>query len=85
MDEELQNSHDNSEKLYKMYFKKEEDIMKNNRNPSTEVGRDSVPFAVGPRRPLRKPPGKPQSPSSPAKPARNRPAQPPRPTKPTNK
>ena len=51
-------------------------IMKNNRNPSTEVVRDSVPFAAGPRRLPRKPPAKPMPPSSPAKPAGNRPAQP---------
>ena len=51
--------------------------MQNNKTVSTEVVRDSVPFAAGPRRLPRKPPAKPVSPSSPAKPARNRPAQPP--------
>ena len=48
--------------------------MKNNRTPSTEVGRDSVPFAAGPRRLPRKPPAKPVPPSPPAKPAGNKPA-----------
>ena len=60
--------------------------MKNNRTPSAEVVRDSVPFAAGPRRPLRKPPAKPSAPSPPAKPAGNKPTQPSsRPKKPAGK
>jgi len=48
--------------------------------------RKAIREAAGPRRPLRKPPGKPLSPSSPAKPAGNRPAQPsPPPKKPAGK
>ena len=60
--------------------------MKNHRTPSTEVGRDSVPFAAGPRRLPRKPPAKPVLPSPPAKPAGNKPARPsPPPKKPAGK
>ena len=59
--------------------------MRNNKVFSTEGGRDYVPLAAGPRKPLRKPPGKPLPPSSPAKPMGNKPAQPTRAPKPTNK
>ena len=60
--------------------------MKNKKPLPARAGHDEILEAAGPRRPLRKPPGKPQSPSSPAKPAGNKPAQPsPPPKKPAGK
>ena len=60
--------------------------MKNGKTHSMKVQNDVKKDVAGPRRPLRKPPGKPQSPSSPAKPAGNKPAQPsPPPKKPAGK
>ena len=55
--------------------------MKNDRFPSTEVVRDPLPGAVGPRRLPRKPPAKPSPPSPPVKPVPNKPAQPSQPPK----
>ena len=57
--------------------------MKNKKPLPARAGHDEILEAAGPRRPLRKPPGKPQSPSSPAKPAGNKPAQPSPPPKKT--
>ena len=59
--------------------------MKVNKTVSAKIRINEVTKAAGPRRPLRKPPGKPGTRSSPTKPAGNKPAQPSRPTKPTNK
>ena len=60
--------------------------MKNNKILSTKVKRDELTKAAGPRRPLRKPQGKPLPPSSPAKPpTRNKPTQPSQPSKPIGK
>ena len=43
--------------------------MKVDKTLSAKVRSNEVAKAAGPRRPLRKPPGKPLSPSAPAKPA----------------
>ena len=60
--------------------------MKDNKTRSTRVGNNEEKGAAGPRRPIRKPPGRPPSPSSPAKPVGNKPAQPsPPPKKPAGK
>ena len=59
--------------------------MKVNKTVSAKIRISEVTKAAGPRRPLRKPPGKPRTHSSPIKPAGNKPVQPPRPSKPTNK
>ena len=59
--------------------------MKVNKTFAAKVGSNEITKAAGPRRPLRKPPGKSTPSFSPAKPTRNRPGQPPRSTKPTNK
>lgn len=59
--------------------------MKVNKTFAAKVRSNEITKAAGPRRPLRKPPGKPAPPSSPAKPAGNKPAQPNRPTRPANK
>ena len=59
--------------------------MKVSKTFSAKIQSNEVTKAAGPRRPLRKPPGKSAPPSSSAKPARNRPAQPSRSTKPPNK
>ena len=57
--------------------------MKNNMKNNKTRSRNEEKGAAGPRRPLRKPPGKPQPPSSPDKPAENKPAQPSPPPKKT--
>ncbi len=59
--------------------------MENKKPLPARAGHDEILEAAGPRKPLRKPPGKPLRPSSPAKPTTNKPAQPPRPTKSANK
>ena len=60
--------------------------MKNKKPLPARAGHDEILEAAGPRKPLRKPPGKPLRPSSPAKPTENKPAQPsPPPKKPAGK
>ena len=59
--------------------------MKAHKTLAAKVGSNEITKAAGPRRPLRKPPGKPIRPSSPAKPAGNKPAQPTRPARPADK
>ncbi len=60
--------------------------MKNGKTHSMKVQNDVKKDAAGPRRPLRKPPGKPVSPSPPAKPpSGSKPTQPSQPAKPAGK
>ena len=59
--------------------------MKVNKTVSAKIRINEITRAAGPRRPLRKPPGKPRPSAPPAKPATNKPVQPSRPTKPMNK
>lgn len=60
--------------------------MKNRRTRYTKAGNYEEKRAAGPRRPLRKPPGKPRPSAPPAKPEGNKPAQPsPPPKKPASK
>ncbi len=55
--------------------------MKVNKTVSAKIRINGVTKAAGPRRPLRKPPGKPGASARPAKPAGNKPAQPSTPPK----
>ena len=59
--------------------------MKVNKTVSAKIRINEITRAAGPRRPLRKPPGKPRPSTPPAKPETNKPVQPSRPTKPMNK
>lgn len=55
--------------------------MRANKTLAAKIKSNEITKAAGPRRPLRKPPGKPVPPASPAKPAGNKPAQPSAPPK----